>query len=879
MNTVIGLTHTPRIFRKYQEETAKSIDRAFKFAAGFDNGVVFASDWGGGKQFYVLNGGVKAVYDYLSSLPMNERTYYEVVTHQQPARLYFDLDLSGPREHLQDLCVKEKMDGIERRVIEVTITALEREYGLNVPPGSIIVLNSDGPHDKNPTTKYKASRHLVFPEVFFADNDHHMKAFVKTHVLPKIPEALDTAVYTKTRQMRFFGHHKIGSNRVLKSHLEEGTPERHFHLFKHAFISSPLPPDTRLLECAAPQRGGAARPPKRQKTKVTPPQTPPPTGGEVRAWVQTLISQYEDAVVQHEEPLDDGRIRFTCVRTRHEKMCRLGGTHKSQNFSVTINLTDGSVIYFCHGNLTGHPVGPDGNKQSWTRLTEPLPEALRAAPPQMPIPTAECFEPALYTQKFPTNEAELQVTRKYYLTLMNHFFASMTFKPDTVIMVKYYEGSNDAIEDYQLMGSEKFLRTFRGMPIVVKFTETPKGPQPVSRPLLRWWLEHRERRVYRQIGFYPNPEKARRFARNFNMFGGLPFDSLPVPDELDMDLLQPVLDHIRLILAGGAADHYEYQLDWYAACLQLRRKLGVIMIYLSSQGAGKDIIVGDDGLMGIIYGKYHQKLAKIEHLLKDFNADAMNKLFCDLAEVTPYNRSHRNADHLKDVFNARKQRVELKGVDAAHIDDERNFVATTQNEDGFKFEQGERRQYQQKCADTYAKISVDKGLITAKEKRLYFARLAGARTPGGAVPLRQATETEMEAVAKQFFWFCMRRDISKFDPSDFPSSATRDAQMGLHRPLVESFLEAWADGALIDEPAIAWKVWEQACQQIYYARTLNDYYCVYLEMENERVADRSARHLSTQLRKYPHLVQVYPDETRKSGGVRFILKGHPHWEE
>ena len=41
-------------------------------------------------------------------------------------------------------------------------------------------------------------------------------------------------------------------------------------------------------------------------------------------------------------------------------MCRLGGTHKSQNFSVTINLTDGSVIYFCHGNLTGHPVGPDG---------------------------------------------------------------------------------------------------------------------------------------------------------------------------------------------------------------------------------------------------------------------------------------------------------------------------------------------------------------------------------------------------------------------------------------------------------------------------------------------------------------------------------------
>ena len=41
--------------------------------------------------------------------------------------------------------------------------------------------------------------------------------------------------------------------------------------------------------------------------------------------------------------------------------------------------------------------------------------------------------------------------------------------------------------------------------------------------------------------------------------------------------------------------------------------------------------------------------------------------------------------------------------DAEHVDDERNFVATTQNEDGSKFEQGERRQCLVEVANTYSK--------------------------------------------------------------------------------------------------------------------------------------------------------------------------------
>jgi len=53
----------PHNFRKEEGETAKSLDRAFEFAAGLVDGVVFSSDWGRGKQFHVLDGGLRSVYN------------------------------------------------------------------------------------------------------------------------------------------------------------------------------------------------------------------------------------------------------------------------------------------------------------------------------------------------------------------------------------------------------------------------------------------------------------------------------------------------------------------------------------------------------------------------------------------------------------------------------------------------------------------------------------------------------------------------------------------------------------------------------------------------------------------------------------------------
>lgn len=121
----------------------------------------------------------------------------------------------------------------------------------------------------------------------------------------------------------------------------------------------------------------------------------------------------------------------------------------------------------------------------------------------------------------------------------------------------------------------KRLETFPGLESDLAFGKKDN--------LVSWWLRHGRRRERERIGFYTSEEEARRHPRDLNIFGGLPYDFLDVPDELDMGLLQPLLDHCRDCLANGDAAHYEYQLDWFAACLQKREKIGVILIFMGKQ--------------------------------------------------------------------------------------------------------------------------------------------------------------------------------------------------------------------------------------------------------------------------------------------------------
>ena len=372
--------------------------------------------------------------------------------------------------------------------------------------------------------------------------------------------------------------------------------------------------------------------------------------------------------------------------------------------------------------------------------------------------------------------------RRIYLGIMNHFFVALTAMGGAGPLAKLqlFPGTERTADCVPIV-AHGLKNTFPGLESEWAFGKRDN--------LVSWWLRHSKRREKERIGFYTSEEVARRHSRDLNIFGGLAYDFLDVPEQIDMDLLQPLLDHIRDCLAAGDEVHYNYQLDWFATCLQKRKKIGVIMIYMGSQGVGKDMVVGDDGVMNFIYGRAFQKVAQLEQLFNRFNAEAANTMFCVLDEVGPYNKSHFKSDAFKDIITGAKMRVEPKGVDVFFMNDTRNFCATTNNEDSLKIKLGDRRQYMIRVSDEWAKP--EKGGKHSEDERLrHFARIRGARY-GADVPARKATDEEFELVARQFFWYLMRRDISSFIPEKFPTSQIREEQAALHEDDISEFFENW----------------------------------------------------------------------------------------
>ena len=240
----------------------------------------------------------------------------------------------------------------------------------------------------------------------------------------------------------------------------------------------------------------------------------------------------------------------------------------------------------------------------------------------------------------------------------------------------------------------------------------------------------------------------------------LPFDALTPPQNLDMDLLDPVLDHM-LDLAGGDPSHLEYQLDWWAAVLQKRQKLGVALVSSGKSGVGRGVLV--DQLLGRIFGPtFHVKL-KGDMLGRVNHNEAVGKLLC-LVEEFGCTRKHLERDAFVDVVTSTILRMEPICADPYYVPDARNFVATTTDPHNIKLGRGlDRYTYVTQANSAWAK-----GGRQEEERLRHFARILGAHRYEDDAPARPATDEEIDAVARQLYWFLMRRNITDFVPQNFP---------------------------------------------------------------------------------------------------------------
>jgi hypothetical protein len=112
-----------------------------------------------------------------------------------------------------------------------------------------------------------------------------------------------------------------------------------------------------------------------------------------------------------------------------------------------------------------------------------------------------------------------------------------------------------------------------------------------------------------------------------------------------------------------------------------------MVLYSRLGGVGKNCLV--DGIKAIIGKKYTGQLQSIKDITKDFNAHLCNKIFIYGDEVC--SKAKEMTDFLKNVVTRTECSLEKKGVDAITVNDQSNYMFTTNNEHCFKTDETDRR--------------------------------------------------------------------------------------------------------------------------------------------------------------------------------------------
>ena len=194
--------------------------------------------------------------------------------------------------------------------------------------------------------------------------------------------------------------------------------------------------------------------------------------------------------------------------------------------------------------------------------------------------------------------------------------------------------------------------------------------------------------LYKNITFQPNQDDVK--PHEFNMYPG--FQAKRV-DVVDMDLIQPILNHIKTCWADDDEDIYDYILHWFHKALsQPWEKTGVVLLLYGLEGTGKGLLI-DNLLIPYIYGDNVACVSQgLTPITQRFNSICMNKTFICCNEVSTEGGFHTSFEKLKALITDKTISIEKKGIDIfKDYPNFINFIFTTNNTDSVKLGKSDRR--------------------------------------------------------------------------------------------------------------------------------------------------------------------------------------------
>lgn len=307
---------------------------------------------------------------------------------------------------------------------------------------------------------------------------------------------------------------------------------------------------------------------------------------------------------------------------------------------------------------------------------------------------------------------------------------------------------NNENESFQNQKATKFLNSCHHEYHVQQ--RTAKGEIKNKKiPLKNLLKENLLHCYYKEIVFIPfspleeRPEKEWQF----NLYSGVKVKYTPEIKTEELEAIcKPILNHIYEIWVDKNVKGYEFVINWFAHLFQKPNSIpGVSMVFLSEQGAGKNIIL--DPIMKWLYGDQHSLYASSSELITGkFNSSLEGKLLICCDEMKSENgKYNQNSSMTKVITTSKKVNIERKGHDPFTVANRVRLVYFSNEDSALKIEPGDRRTTVFRCSSRLCDITVP-------ENRLYLEWLGD---------LLEKTDVTVTA----FYNYLLRRDISKFNPN------------------------------------------------------------------------------------------------------------------
>lgn len=195
--------------------------------------------------------------------------------------------------------------------------------------------------------------------------------------------------------------------------------------------------------------------------------------------------------------------------------------------------------------------------------------------------------------------------------------------------------------------------------------------------------------VYSTTCCKPNPKHVKKY--QFNFWPG--FKAKKV-DTVDMNLIEPILDILKVVWANNDETVYKVLLYFFSEMLKhperLPNKENAILL-IGDQGIGKDFIV-DFFEEFVIGNNLTARLTGIESAVGQFNGVLRNKVLVVVNEMASTREQFRsNFDKIKPLISNKSQMINQKGVDSYSMDNISSWLFFSNHEDVLYLEKGDRR--------------------------------------------------------------------------------------------------------------------------------------------------------------------------------------------